>query len=69
MKIESEKKIGSVWEEKGGEREREIGRKHDPKCEEEEMRRWDLVTTGSLVPSIFDLNVLWHFSSPLLRCN
>ena len=45
----------------------------EPKCEEEEdeeeMLRWDLVPAGSLVSAIFDLNVLWHFSSRLLRCN
>lgn len=59
---------------RGGERDiRGEDEESEAKCEEEEdkeeMLRWDLVPTGSLVPSIFDLNVLWHFSSPLLRCN
>lgn len=66
--------VGAKWR---GEREREgyygEDKESEPKCEEEEdeeeMLRWDLVPAGSLVSAIFDLNVLWHFSSRLLRCN
>lgn len=56
------KMFGRRGEEKAQRRARVWG-------EESEMWRWVLVTTGSLESSIFDLNVLWHFSSPLLTCN